>query len=868
MRRAVAALLFLIAFAGLAFGQDDWFQNKPIEAIRFVGLSNIPENDLTSITAQFIGKPFRNNLFFDLQSKIFALDYFEEFDVAAVPANDEKSAVILEFTVVERPVVETIEFLGNQFIRRQDLLDEILIKEGDIATVSTVRADAQAIRSLYLERGFPDVVAEGRIERISDTGAEIIFEIEEGSQRKIEAIRFSGNTFASESTLKRVMSSKERSLFASGVFQEANVAADIEAIETYYRDRGYVDARVIDVVREATAEETNDLILTYYLEEGVQYTYGGISFEGNSLYSDERLESVTRQVEGALFSRTRFEADFMRIYDIYATDGYIFNTITRREVRDEQNRRISFVISIVERSRAHIENIILNGNEKTDDEVILRELPFDVGDIYSQRKLVQGYQNLLNLQFFSAVLPDTVTGSADGLVDIIFDLEEGRTTDINFGVTFSGVEEGFPIVGFLKWTDNNFRGLGQEFSIGTEIAAFSQKINFGFQENWLFGRRWSGGVDLSAEHAVTSGIPQDALAPIFAGTDRNRVPDPYTGIWVWADGATDGVPGTPFDGSASELAAAVDAGTVVTDYTYAVSTGTSTSSGYSMKYDSWDLSLGVSTGYTFVLPEGRLGLGTRLTTTLAYIDYDENAYRPFDETIRLNHGKFLPITTWLFNLTFDSRDIVYNPSKGVYLRESVTLAGGFLPSTRDFIKTSTKAQAFFTLFDVPVVETWNLKGVLAINTGISFVLDQFVELYGVDRDTRFNATTSDLLYIDGMSFARGWPRAYDGRALWNSWIELRMPIVEQYLWFDTFVDATGLWTELADFAAMSVNDYLFGFGGGIRLTVPGLPIGLYLTKRFKIADGAIAWQGGNIFQRADVATSGIDLVIAFSAEVF
>lgn len=867
MRKVVPFLLLALIITASAFAQDTWYQNKPIEEIRFVGLNNVSESDLAGVIEPFVGKPFQNNLFFDLQSKLFALDYFAEFDAKAVPADDDRSAVVLEFTVVERPVVDRIDLSGNQFIRNQDILDEILIKEGDLATTSKIRADSEAIRSLYLERGFPDIEVAGSIEETGDSTATVVFTIEEGTQRRVSEIRFSGNAFASDSTLKRNMSTKERSLFSTGVFREANLEEDRAAIETYYHDRGYIDASVVDIVREPSQEEgSNDLILTYYIDEGVQYTYGGISFEGNSLYTDERLAEVTRQNEGSVLSRTKLEADFYRINNVYATDGYIFNTITREEIRDEQNREISYVVRIVERGRAHIENIILNGNEKTADEVILRELPFSVGDIYSQQNLVQGYQNLLNLQYFSAVLPDTITGSAEGLVDVIFDLEEGRTTDINFGVTFSGETEGFPVIGFLKWTDQNFRGKGQELSVGTEVSATSQSLSFGFQENWLFDRRWSGGIDLSAEHSITQSIQQDILAPVFSEDDPNRVPDPYTGQYVWAeDNTADETAGSVFAGTVTELIDAIASGNVVTDYAYAVSQGESVDSGYLMDYDSFDISLGLSTGYTFVLPSGRIGLGTRLDNAIAYINYDDTTLRPYDSTIRANLGRWLPISTWLFNITWDSRDLNYNPSKGLYFRESVTFAGGLLPSTRDYIKSSTKAQAFATLFDIPVFDSWNFKGVLAVNSSISFVLNQFLDPYG---EGLFNATTSDLLYIDGMTLARGWPRVYDGRALWNNWIELRMPIVEQYLWFDTFVDSTGIWTELSDFTSMTIDDYLFGFGGGIRLTVPGLPIGLYLTKRFKSDDGSIAWQGGNIFQRDGVATSGLDLVISFTAEVF
>ena len=863
LRKAMIALAIAGFLSSVAWGQEDWFQGKPIEAIEFLGLNNVSATELEGITEPFIGNDFQSNLIIDLQSKIYALDYFEEFTVSALPVDDSRSAVILQFEVVERPIVEAIELAGNRFIRRQDILDAILLKEGDMVTTARVRSDSEAIRGLYLERGFPDVDVAGSFDRTDEFGAGVVFQIEEGTQRKVAEILFSGNPFASSTTLKRILATKEQSLFNTGVFQEAMLTEDIRAVHTYYWDRGFIDAEVVDVVRELQDEADGaNLILTFYVDEGVRYTYGGITFEGNELYPDERLAEATRQSVGNVLSLTKFESDFLRINDIYATDGYIFNTITREEIRDEQNRVISYAVSIVERGRAHIENIILAGNEKTIDTVITRELPFEVGDIFSNRSIGLGTQNLMNLQYFSSVIPDVVLGSVDGLVDVIINVEEGRTTDISFGITFSGVAEGFPVIGFLKWTDGNFRGMGQELSIGTNIAAFSQSLTFGFQESWLFGRRWSGGIDLSAEHSRAEQVSQDIIGPVFVGTEANAVPDPYTGQWVWAEDNSDGeTAGTPFLGTSSDASDARESGDVVTDYAYGVSQGESIDSDYLMVYDTYDFLLGLSTGYTFVFPTFRLGLGTRLSTTLSYADYDLSVHRPFDTSIRENHQTWKPISTWLFNVTWDSRDIIYSPSRGIYLRQSATLAGGILPSTRNYVKTSTKAQAFLTLFDLPVLENWNLKGVLAANSAISFILDPFI---GDD----FSATTQDLFFVDGMTIARGWPRRYDGRVLFNNWLELRMPIAEQYVWLDLFADGTALWSSLADFGAMELDDYLFGFGGGLRLTIPGLPIGLYLTKRFRFENGAVTWQGGNIFNRADAPTSGIDLVISFTAEVF
>ena len=515
--------------------------------------------------------------------------------------------------------------------------------------------------------------------------------------------------------------------------------------------------------------------------------------------------------------------------------------------------------------------------------MIYRELPFVEGDIFSVSTMRQGIANLHNLQYFSSIEPETPPGSAEGLMDLIINVEEGRTTDIHFGANFSGGTTGFPVEGFLEWTDKNFLGQGQEFSIGTTISASRQSLKFGFKENWLLGQRWSGGIDLSVDHSLASNVQQDVLPPIFTETDENRVPDPYNGYFVYADnGNYPDDHGNPVTETGSELAGLIESGDAITDYAYAVSKNEGIDGSYLMDYDSINLSFGLSTGYTYHSPIGRLGAGTRISTTLSYVTYEQGVYRPFEANIRNNWQAMQPITKWLINLTWDTRDFVYNPQNGFYIKQSATFTGGFLPSTRHFIYTNTKLQGFLTLFDIPVVDWFSLKGVLAANSALSFVWDPFNFNYPSPGEGetalfsgQFGATAQDLLFINGMMIARGWPQVYNGRALWDSWIELRMPIVEQYIWLDWFLSGTGMWSKT--FADLSPNEFLlsdfrFSFGGGIRLTIPGFPIGLYLVKRFKFeeTDGAYqaAWQGGNIFLVEDDETSGLDFVISFTADIF
>ncbi len=844
-------LLLLILLPVFAVSADDWYTDKKIEDVRFKGLKNITVSELESITSEYIGKNFTDETFWDLQGKLFALDYFDDLLPNAIPGNeslskyDPENTVIIEFNVVERSVVKKIKITGNKNIRKNQLLDVILLKPGDLINNTKIKLDEDSIMSLYIEKGFPEVVVTGdKGEKDEDNESVVTFTIEEGEQTKISEIRFSGNSFASDSTLRKKLETKKQSLFSKGVYLESKIEEDIQNIVKYYGEKGFIDAEVSNVEKEVTADDEGNrtnLILTFHISEGRQYVYNGMLFDGNIIFTDDDLYEQVRLQEGDILNKTKLEADFSRVADLYYDDGYIFNVISKEEQRNETDGKISYKVKIIEQGRAHIENITIRGNDKTKDHVILRELPLEVGDVFSKKKIIEGMTNLYNLQFFGVVEPETPQGSVDGLMDLIINVEEGKTTDVQFGLSFTADAGELPIMTFVKWTDRNFLGNGQQLSIGTNLSSEKQDISIGFTEKWLADKRWTGGITLSVAHEKTKKVPQDILGPIFAGNDldEGEVPDPYEGIMV--------------DPDTGEISNASDA---ITDYEYAIRRGESIPESYLMEYDSWDVSLGLNTGYTWHTPVGRVNASTGYDLTRTWVDYDDEIYRPYNETVRYNFQEWQTINKLWYSLSWDTRDIIYNPNKGFFLKQSITYAGGILPSERNYISTTSKAEIFHTLFSIPVFSSWNFKMVLAGHTALSLLWKQF--------DGTFDVTRNDMFYIDGMTMARGWNRVYDGHALWDNWVELRMPIAERFLWWDWFLSATGIWADKDAFKDRDKNDYYYSLGGGFRLTVPGLPIGFYFVKRFEYENDQIVWHDGPLFD----SSMKLDFVIGFSPSFY
>ena len=144
------------------------------------------------------------------------------------------------------------------------------------------------MKALYLDKGYSDAaVTASFVPGDTPTTVKAVFVVTEGVPTTIKEIHFSGNTLASESTLRGLMKTKAQFLFDSGVFQESKLEEDKAAIVAYYTDHGYVDAKIDNITRTIqTQQGRNYLVLTIYLTEGDQWKYGGMKITGNTVFSD------------------------------------------------------------------------------------------------------------------------------------------------------------------------------------------------------------------------------------------------------------------------------------------------------------------------------------------------------------------------------------------------------------------------------------------------------------------------------------------------------------------------------------------------------------------------------------------------------
>ena len=845
MRRIFFIALTFTTILTFAQDNDEWYHGRPIRNIVFEGLNHVRVSEIEGIIEPFIGRGFTDEIYWDLLGRLYALEYFDMIIPTASRADPAGNEVIIRFRVTERPVVSRINFIGNTDLRRNELLDVVSIRVNDVATQIKLRLDEIAIVNRYIEKGFPDVQVRSEMQDAGNSTLIINFHIEEGEKIAIEEFRFEGNTIFSSRTLQRQLSLRTRGIFNDGAFQEARLIADRQALAQYYHERGYIDAVVVDDIREIRRDDrgNNLMTITFRIYEGRLYNFGGITFEGNRIFSTEQLSGRVQSRVGEVANSRRIQADLERVRALYFENGYIFNFIEPQVSQDEETGVFSIHIFIIERGRAHIENIIILGNTKTRDHVILDEIPLEPGDIFSQTKVIDGMRNLMNTMFFSSVIPEPVPGSVDHLMDLIINVEEQSTMDLEFGLAFSGTADpdAFPVSVHARWNDRNIRGTGNRIGIGVSASPEVQYMSVEYAPRRLVP--WmalSGSFDFTIQHARRLAATNNRY-PWFYNDDRDKdiaFPDGF--------------------GSYEEY----------------IRAGRIPPSEYLMPYNQWQVSMGLATGYRWNTFLGSLGLrgGTRIGMINNF--FNDDLYRPFDPVLRDTNNIWTPAISFWSSISLDQRDIYWDPTRGYFGSQRIGYYGLLQREEEHYIRTDTTLQWFTTLWDLPVTENWSFRAVFGVHSGVSFIFPK--PGYNQPR-----IEAANQLAVDGMFTGRGWNSEFyrKGLALWDNWAEVRIPLVPGILAWDFFIDAAGIKdTPKELFTTFWDNDnsnpgydtffMRFSVGGGIRFSIPQFPIRFSMAKRFKITDGSLEWVPGAIGRNPDRPSSGMDLVISFNMPIY
>ncbi len=382
------------------------------------------------------------------------------------------------YRVREKPIIEKIEFKGNEEIRTRTLLRELDFKEGDFFDEFEAKEAVEKIVSYYKEEGFAFVSVEffTTLDKEAKT-ITITYRVIEGNRIKIAAFNVIGVVQANiKEVLKEVETEKGK------MFEQRQLKEDIERIRSYYRNNGFFNVEISEPL--ITFDDKREkMYITIVIYEGSLYTIGDIKFEGNITISDNELHEKIGIKKGAVYSENKINFAGAAISEKYGSVGYIRANVNTLYKFDEVENKINIIFDIFEGPKVYVRNIFLDGNFITKDYVIKREFEIKEGDPFYLRKVRETQAEIFRLGFFSDVNLDVLPAGPPDKTDIVFVVTEQKTGMASIGAGYSS-QDG--IVGKLKVSQDNFLGRGQKLSIMWEFGGRKQNYRIDFREPWLF----------------------------------------------------------------------------------------------------------------------------------------------------------------------------------------------------------------------------------------------------------------------------------------------------------------------------------------------------------------------------------------------
>jgi outer membrane protein insertion porin family len=399
--------------------------------------------------------------------------------------------------LIENPVINRIAFEGNRKLNDDELASELSLRPRVIYTRSKVQNDVKRILTLYRRKGRFAATVEPKVIQLEQNRVDLVFEINEGKWTEVRNIRFIGNREFSDARLREVVRTREtrwyRFFSSDDNYDPDRLALDRELLRRFYLSDGYADFRVLSSVAELTPDRKN-FFITFMVEEGNRYTFGKVDLDIR--LQDLKPESLSDSMgvsEGDWYDAERVEKTIDKMTNNIGTLGFAFVAIRPRVTRNREKRTIDVTFEVNEGPRVFVERIDIEGNVRTADEVIRRELRLVEGDAFNPSKLRRSKQRLENLDFFEKVKMEQVPGATPDKTAFKVSVEEKSTGTLSMGFGFSTTSGPLFDVGV---TERNLMGKGQNLSLEAMIAERQSKIDLSFTEPYFLDRDIAAGFDV------------------------------------------------------------------------------------------------------------------------------------------------------------------------------------------------------------------------------------------------------------------------------------------------------------------------------------------------------------------------------------
>jgi outer membrane protein insertion porin family len=480
----------------------------PIRKI-FITVDGTPpesENFIRSHMKLSEGEPFNPYVADEAIHSLFGTNIFDDIRVSA--DQNEDGTLDVFFALTTRPKIEAIEF-PHEKVSNKKLKKELKTVSGEYLNKAFINEDIQTIYRYYQTQGFPKPTIDHRIVSTDDPKyVKVIFDIVPGEGVHIAKINFVDFGDVDTEKIQKRMLLKTWSVLSfitkKGYFVDVLLDIDRAMITEEMHNAGYLDAKI---TRAEFVNKNNKKsgTLEFVADLGQKYFIGNVQFEGNKIYPNDKIASLIKIKTGDPFSPGNTDSTAEVIRNFYSYYGHIDSRVKIEKIPTFVDNIIDVKFTIQESSLIYVNSVLIKGNFKTKNKVILRELALAPKDKFNYIKMKNSESRLKNTGFFETVSLDTKDSDIPSHKDIQIDVKEKNTGKVLAGGAISAKNNQFV---FLELSQSNFdllnsrakfQGSGQKARTRVQIGTRSNQLILSFEEPYLFDRELAFGVDTMGE---------------------------------------------------------------------------------------------------------------------------------------------------------------------------------------------------------------------------------------------------------------------------------------------------------------------------------------------------------------------------------
>src|SRR5215470_12083799 len=464
--------------------------------VEYTGRGTVSKERILAQMRTRVGQPYSNEVVEGDIAALYKTGSIQNVRIFAQPQGDGVKVIV---AVQTRSILREIVIDGAERVKAQRLRKEIKLKLNQPVDEQQLEEARQKIIEVYQGRGFNDVSVQFRVDPIDVKRgtARVTYTITEGARGAVSRIQFEGNEHFSARVLRKQMKTRGRTLIyfldKSGRLDEVQLQQDLDKIREFYQDHGYIDVEIKDVRRERM--EKGPMILTIVIAEGGQYHVHKLTVTGFQNTTEDRIRVLLKMKEGSVYSPKQLRDDAKALADAYGSGGYVDLVITP-EGTPAGPALIDVHYNIEEGTRSFVNRVNIEGNTRTKDKVIRREVLVAPGDVFNTVRVDITKKRLENLGYFAKVETYPEDTDIPGRKDLTILVQEKRTGSLSFGGGFSTVDK---LVGFAELTQGNFdlfnwpsfTGGGQKFRLRLQYGTERKDFILTITEPYFLDRRLS-----------------------------------------------------------------------------------------------------------------------------------------------------------------------------------------------------------------------------------------------------------------------------------------------------------------------------------------------------------------------------------------